>query len=100
MRTWNSTAGWRKNSRAAVLAAGGLVLLLAASAAGKEKAVDAPEMEMLEFLGTYETAGGKEVDPMLQNEAPKPEKARQNERQPARKPAKPDKKKKTERNDE
>lgn len=99
MRTWNSTAGWRKNSRAAALAAGGLVLLLAAGAAGKEKA-DSPDMEMLEFLGTYETAGGKEVDPMLLNEAPKPDKARQNERQPLRKPAKPGKKKKTERDDE
>lgn len=101
MRTWNSTAGWRKNSRAAALAAGGgLVLLLAAGAAGKEKAVDAPDMEMLEYLGTYETAGGNEIDPMLLNKAPKPGKARENERQPARKPAKPDKKKKTERDDE
>ncbi len=100
MRTWNSTAGWRKNSRAAALAAaGGLVLLLAAGAAGKEK-TDSPDMEMLEFLGTFETAGGNAIDPMLLKEAPKPGKVREKERQATRKPTKPDKKTKTERDDE
>ncbi len=98
MRTWNSTAGLRKNSRAAALAAGGLVLLLAVGAAGKEKS-DSPDMEMLEFLGTFETAGGNEIDPMLLKEAPKPGKIREKDRQAATKPAKPDKKK-TERDDE
>ncbi len=99
MRTWNSTAGLLKNSPALVLAAGGLVLLLAASVAGKEKS-DSPDMEMLEFLGTFETAGGSAIDPMLLKEAPKPVKVREKERESARKPAKPDNKKKTERDDE
>jgi hypothetical protein len=80
--------------------AGGLVLLLAAGAAGKEKKADAPDMEMLEFLGTYETARGNEIDPMLLNEAPKPGKAGEKEHQPVKQPVKPDKKKKTERDDE
>ena len=99
MRTSNSTAGWRKNSRVAALAtAGGLVLLLAAGAAGKEKA-DSPDMEMLEFLGNYETAGGKEIDPLLLKEAPKTGKVGEKESRSGKKPAKPDKKK-TERDDE
>ncbi len=82
-----------------MLAAGGLILLLAAGAAGKEKP-ESPDMEMLEFLGTYETAGGNEIDPLLLNEAPKPGKGREKERQPAGKTTKPEKKKKTERDDE
>ncbi len=100
MLTWNSTAGWQRNSPAAVLAAAGsLVLLLAMGAAGKEKSA-APDLEMLEFLGTYETAGGGEIDPMLLNEAPKPGKTREKKRQPTEKPARPENKKNTERDDE
>ncbi len=100
MLTWNSTAGWRRNSLAAALAAaGGLVLFLAMGAAGKEKA-DAPDMEMLDFLGTYATARGGEIDPMLLNEAQKPGTGREKKRQPAKKPVRPDKKKNTERDDE
>ncbi len=100
MRTWNSTAGWRKNSRTAALAAGGLVLVLAAGAAGREKAPP-PDMEMLEFLGTFETARGKAIDPLLLNEAPKASPAREKERRSTKKPVKSDNgKKKTERDDE
>ncbi len=42
-----------------------LVLSLATSAAGVEKAPAPPDQDMLEFLGTFETSGGKEIDPLL-----------------------------------
>ena len=40
-----------------------LIAPVAADAGGKEKP-ETPDMEMLEFLGTFETAGGKEIDPL------------------------------------
>jgi hypothetical protein len=44
------------------------------NALAKEKK-DRPDMEMLEFLGTYETADGKMIDPMQFKEPPQsPEK--------------------------
>jgi len=70
MRIWNSTAGWRPN-RACVgfLLAAALVLPAGGNAFTKEKK-DRPDMEMLEFLGTYETADCKMIDPLQLKESP------------------------------
>jgi len=66
MKIWSSTAGWRLSRTYAELLFGCALLLLAvANAPAKEKAKEeAPNMEMLEFLGTYETADGKIIDPL------------------------------------
>lgn len=51
-----------------VLAAGVLLLAGSFSAAAEKKQLDP---EFLEFLGTYQTSGGKSVDPlMLEDEKP------------------------------
>jgi hypothetical protein len=34
------------------------------------EAVEKPDMDLLEYLGTYETARGKEIDPMLLEKSP------------------------------
>ena len=47
-----------------------LSLVLATAAAGAEKAPPLPDPDMLEFLGTFETSGGKDVDPFLLENAP------------------------------
>ena len=47
-----------------------LSLVLATAAAGAEKASPLPDPDMLEFLGTFETSGGKDVDPFLLENAP------------------------------
>lgn len=71
-----------------------LVFLFAAIAPAREKA-ERPDMEMLEFLGTYQTAEGKEIDPMFLQEAKGPatdrEKPRQQEK--SKKPKKKEKEK-------
>jgi hypothetical protein len=60
----NSICGWTdRNVRAkAVLIAATLCVLPAAAIA--EDAADAPDMQLLEFLGEWETAQGKWIDPM------------------------------------
>ncbi len=66
MRTWISTAGWRM-TRACIrlILAGALLLPAGAGALAKEKGKGKPpDMEMLEFLGTFETSGGKVIDPL------------------------------------
>lgn len=42
-----------------------LLIPLACAAGAAEKAPPPPDPELLEFLGTFETAGGKGVDPFL-----------------------------------
>ena len=79
MRIWNSTAGWRPNRACAgLLLAAALLFPAGGNLLAKEKK-ERPDMEMLEFLGTYETAGGKMIDPLQLKESP----------QPAKKKAKP-----------
>ncbi len=66
MRIWISTAGWRL-TRAFVefLLLYALLCLAGADAFARDKGKEeTPDMEMLEFLGTFETAGGKVIDPM------------------------------------
>lgn len=48
-----------------------LSLVLATAAAGAEKALPPPDQDMLEFLGTFETSGGKDIDPFLLESVPK-----------------------------
>lgn len=43
------------------------VLAMGTAATGAAKPADPPDTELLEFLGTYETAGGKWVDPTTLN---------------------------------
>jgi len=64
MRTLNSTVGWR---RAAMNARLLVCILFLGVGCGIAVAKDAlpPDLEMLEFLGTFETAGGKDFDPLL-----------------------------------
>ena len=45
-------------------------LVLASAAAGAEKAPPQPDPDMLEFLGTFETSGGKDIDPFLLDNVP------------------------------
>jgi len=45
-----------------------LVLVLASGVAAAERKPVPPDPDMLEFLGTFETAGGKDVDPFHLNE--------------------------------
>jgi hypothetical protein len=74
MKTWTFTAGWllkKEISRFIVWVA---VLLLAGNALGKPAPAN-PSMDILEFLGTFETAGGKEIDPMKLEEEPVSRKA-------------------------
>jgi len=66
MKTSISTAGWRKSRRTAFLAAV-MLLSLAAMAFGRGKP-DSPGGDLLEFIGTFQTAGGKEIDPQLLRE--------------------------------
>jgi hypothetical protein len=54
------------------------------------EAVETPDMDLLEYLGTYETAKGREIDPMLLEKSPA-----ENPRSKAAKP----KKKETKRNE-
>jgi hypothetical protein len=56
------------------LLAAAMVLPGGVYALTKEKK-DPPEMEMLEFLGTYETADGKMIDPLQFKESPQAAKA-------------------------
>ena len=62
-----------------------LSLVLATAAVGAEKTPPLPDPDMLEFLGTFETFGGKDVDPFLLENTPaktaKPRKT--SRRQPA-----------------
>jgi hypothetical protein len=65
-------------------------LVLATGAAGAEKAPPPPDPDMLEFLGAFETSGGKAVDPfLLENTPGKPAKLGKaaTRAQDARKPA-------------
>jgi hypothetical protein len=69
MKTWTFTAGWllkKEISRFVIVVT---VLLLAVNALGKQSPAG-PSMDMLEFLGTFETAGGKEIDPMKLEDEP------------------------------
>ncbi len=67
MRTWISTAGWRM-TRTCIRLILACALLLPAGATGalaKEKGKGKPpDMEILEFLGTFETSDGKIIDPL------------------------------------
>ncbi len=47
-----------------------LVPLVCAAAGAADKASPPPDPEMLEFLGTFETADGKGIDPFLLEKSP------------------------------
>jgi hypothetical protein len=42
-----------------------LALILATGASASDSRPSAPDPDLLEFLGTFETAGGKTLDPLL-----------------------------------
>ena len=42
-----------------------LALFLATGAVAAEKKAPPPDPDLLEFIGTYRTAGGKDIDPVL-----------------------------------
>ncbi len=52
-------------------------VLACAAAASARDAQSRPDMELLEYLGTFETAGGKPLDPMELKDEKLPEKSRQ-----------------------
>ncbi len=52
----------------------GIMIVFMASVVGAGESAPAPDMEMLEYLGTFETAGGKAVDPLDLQETPLPKK--------------------------
>lgn len=54
-----------------------VVVTCAAAVAGAREAPPRPDMDLLEYLGTFETAGGKAVDPMELREMPPPNKSLQ-----------------------
>jgi hypothetical protein len=72
MRIWNSIAGWHPSSACAWFLIASVLLLLAwGKAFAKEKQKEDPlDLEMLEFLGTFETANGKMIDPLQFKEHP------------------------------
>ncbi len=63
MRIWNSTAGWRIKTVRAEWLAIGLLFALQTAQAAPPNAENEPELEMLEFLGAWETSEGKWVSP-------------------------------------
>ena len=44
-----------------------LALFLATGAAASDSRPTTPNPDLLEFIGTFETAGGRDVDPLLLN---------------------------------
>ena len=71
MKTWNFSTGWKKARRRAECVA--LCLVIAPPLAADEPpTAQAPSMSLLEFLGEWETAEGRWVDP-LEFEDPDPE---------------------------
>lgn len=83
---------------AGLLLAAALVLPAGGSAFAKEKK-DRPDMEMLEFLGTFETADGKMIDPLQLKEPPQAAKKRAKPAPDRTNPQKPQQKKKDRRDD-
>ncbi len=65
MRIWISTAGWRTTGTCIKLLLGAALLIAGGgSAHAKDNMREkAPGMEFLEFLGAFETAEGKMIDP-------------------------------------
>jgi hypothetical protein len=74
MKIWNFTAGWQLKKRIELIIIGLAVILSGGNISAKQ-AADNPSMEMLEFLGSFETAGGKEIDPMKLQDEPAKQKA-------------------------
>jgi hypothetical protein len=48
----------------------GAIILACAAVAGARDVPPGPDMDLLEYLGTFETAGGKAVDPVQLKEVP------------------------------
>ncbi len=60
-----------------------VVLVMVTGAAGADKGTSSPDPDLLEFLGTFETSKGKEIDPLLLENVPgKP--AKQGKGEPSR----------------
>ena len=74
MKIWIFTAGWQLIKRIEFFIIGLAVVLSGGNISAKQ-APDNPSMDMLEFLGSFETADGKEIDPMKLGDEPAPRKA-------------------------
>ena len=107
MRIWISIAGWRLTGTFIRLFLSGALFLLPAggNALAKGKAgVDPPDMEMLEYLGSFETTRGGIIDPLDIPAHPRKEKTSAAAPTPTPTPkgapaGKPDRTRKEERND-
>jgi hypothetical protein len=64
VRILTSTVGWRLPVMNARILVCSLLLSVGCGIAVAKDSLP-PDLEMLEFLGTFETVGGKEVDPLL-----------------------------------
>jgi hypothetical protein len=61
-----------------------MLILFACTAGAADKASSPPDPELLEFLGTFVTARGKEIDPLLlEKGAPNNDVQKKGERKPA-----------------
>ena len=94
MRIWISTAGWRTNRACAGLLLAAVLMLPAWGNAFAKEKKDRPDMEMLEFLGTYETEDGKMIDPLQLKESPQATKTKAKPPSDNTTPKKPELKKK------
>jgi hypothetical protein len=70
MKILNSTVGWRRPVMNTRLLVCSLFLVVGCGIAVAKEALP-PDLEMLEFLGTFETSGGKDIDPFLLEGEPK-----------------------------
>jgi hypothetical protein len=97
MRSWNFIAGWPKPMTVVRLLVVAGVLLLPLVATARQEAL--PDPELLEFLGSFETAKGKAIDPLLFAEPEAPAKrdkdkptAAKGEKKPRQQPLKKERK--------
>lgn len=95
MKTSISTTGWRRPTRIASRGLFVLLLLLPVPALGRGKEAP-PDAGLLEFLGTYETAGGEAIDPGELADLPAPEKRQTTKPGAGGAPSTPKKRKKDE----
>ena len=70
MKISNSTAGWRPGRTAASAVILCMAAFVAGAALGGSRQQAPPDADLIEFLGTFETASGKEIDPLLLKEEP------------------------------
>ncbi len=61
----------RLRTRCKLLVAAWLLILPVCTAGAAVKGAPPPDPELLEFLGTFETAGGKGIDPLLLEKEPR-----------------------------